>query len=258
MTVYIFDTECSDRNDSREIIESGLIRITPELDLAGESDRICLSQFSQFAPLRWKPSRPVSVGAIAVHHILPSELEGLPPSRDFRLPEDCTHIVGHSVDFDWEAAGRPDVRRICTHAMAQWVYPEATGFSLVALLYHIKGATPLTRDLVRNAHSAAHDCFLALLLLSDILEKRPDIQTWTQLHAFSEECRIPRTCPMKKYEGVLLTDLDEGFMGWCLRQDWLDPYFRKGIEREFERRYPPVAIVAGTNEDNVDDTDVPF
>lgn len=237
---YIFDTECTDRDEKREVIETGLIRLTPEMDLAGESDRICLTEFTQFAPQRFKPAKPTTMGALAVHHILPSELEGCPPSSEFRLPGDCTYIVGHSIDFDWEAIGRPDVKRICTHAMSDWVYPEADSRSLVALTYHVKGATALTRDLVRNAHSAAHDCYLAMLLLTDILAKKPEITTWRALWEFSEECRIPRTCPMQKYKGVPLdelVDIDPGFASWALRLPDLDPYYRRGLERAFERQH---------------------
>jgi exodeoxyribonuclease X len=259
--VYFFDTETTDR-DNGEIIEAGLIEVEAEFDLAGESDRINLRSLREFAPQRFKPSKPTTLGALAVHGILPEELEGFPPSSEFRLPEGCEYIVGHSIDFDWEAAGRPNVKRIDTHAMAQWVYPDASGYSLVALIYLTQGVSRMTRELVKGAHSAAHDCLLASLLLTDILAKLPEITTWAQLYAFSEECRIPRTCPMKKYEGVLLTDLDDGFMGWCLRQDWLDPYFRKGIEREFDRRYPPAPpmapALAAAGSDISDTDDIPF
>lgn len=238
MTAYIFDTELTDKKGG-EIIEAGLIRITPEQDLVGESDRINLHDNSVFAAQRFKPSKPTTMGALAVHGILPEELDGCPPSSEFKLPGDCQYVIGHNVDSDWEAAGRPDVKRICTYAMSGWVYPEADSKSLVALTYYLRGANRLTRDLVRDAHSATHDCFLTLLLLADILKKRPEVTTWAQLWEFSEECRIPRTCPMRKYEGVLLDELDDGFIGWCLRLDDLDPYYRKGLQRVLDKRYPP-------------------
>jgi hypothetical protein len=30
-------------------------------------------------------------------------------------------------------------------------------------------------------------------------------------------------------------EADPGFIGWCLRQDWIDDYFRKGLEQAIER-----------------------
>lgn len=259
----IFDTELTDKANG-EIIEAALIGLPQQRDLAGPSDEINLADQNAYPAQRFKPSRQTTMGALAVHGILPWELEGCPPSSTFALPLGCQYIVGHNIDTDWEAAGRPDVRRICTYAMSNWVYPDADSRSLVALIYRIKGATSLTRDLVRNAHSAGHDCFLATLLLEDILARRPQITTWSALWEFSEECRIPRTCPMKKYEGVLLEDLDDGFIDWCLRQDFIDPYYRKGLERviekrglEFRARVAAQRQPVTTSDDN-DDDDLPF
>lgn len=238
MTAYVFDTETTDREDG-EIIEAALFRFTVDEDIAGASDRIVLDMNRRLPPqaTRYRPAKPMTMGSLAVHHILPSELEDCPPSASFALPDDCEYLVGHSVDFDWKAAGSPpNVRRICTHTMAQWVWPDATGYSLVALTYMTQGATAATRSLVQGAHGADVDVILAYYLLVEILKLRPEITTWSALWRFSEECRIPRTCPIGKYRGVPLTELDEGFIGWCLRQDWLDPYFRTGLERELERR----------------------
>ena len=91
--------------------------------------------------------------------------------------------------------------------------------------------------MVKAAHGALMDVRMNSVLLSHILALKPEITTFTQLHAFSEECRIPRTCPMKRYEGVLLEDLDGGFINWCLDQHWLDKYFRIGLERLVEKRW---------------------
>ncbi|HEU4662508.1 MAG TPA: 3'-5' exonuclease [Dokdonella sp.] len=234
---YLLDTETTDKREG-EIIEACTILLLNADDLFGDGDDIRLPLMLTGANLeRFKPGKPITTGAMAVHHILPHELEGCRPSSEFAVPADCKYVIGHSVDFDWEAAGRPDVKRIDTHAMAQWVYPDAGGYSLSALIYLICGATVETRALLKDAHSAYHDCRLAAILLADILRLRPEITTWSALWQFSEECRIPRTCPMKKYEGVPLTDLDDGFIDWCLRQDFIDPYYRKGLERVMADRY---------------------
>lgn len=237
MTAIIFDTELTDKVDG-EIIEAAWIELGAELDLAGERNLIprLPESVTPFVE-RYRPSKPISFGAMAVHNILPSELEGCVPSCAFDLPE-CEYLIGHSIDFDWAAAGSPErVKRICTHAMSQWVWPNATGYSQSALIYMLEGATPETREMLSGAHGAACDVRNNLVLLRHILAQRPQIATWSHLWEFSEECRIPRTCPMKKHEGVLLEDLDDGFIQWCLNQYWLDPYFRKGLERVQSGRY---------------------
>lgn len=241
MTAYVFDTETTDRKEG-EIIESCLLAFESETDLVGPTDRIVFPlRALDGVAHRWKPAKPITMGALAVHHILPMELEDCPPSSEFSLPPDCEYVVGHSVDFDWIAAGSPPgVKRICTHAMAQHVWPDATGYSLVALIYMLLRPTYQTRSLVQGAHGALTDCCLCVNLLNHIIAERPEIKTWSALWMFSEECRIPRTCPMKRYEGVPLDELEDGFIDWCLNQSWLDPYYRKGLERVIEKRYPPI------------------
>ena len=63
----------------------------------------------------YKPSCPITCGALAVHHILPSDLEGKPPSSQVSIPL-CDYIIGHNIDFDWKAIGSPPVKRMGTQA----------------------------------------------------------------------------------------------------------------------------------------------
>ena len=238
MSVYILDTETTDKNEP-EIIEAAWLRLAIVTDLLGPQPDLIPATLSveREHNQRYLPSKPVTCSSIAAHHILPHELCGCQPSSSFQLPEDCEYVIGHSIDFDWQAIGSPaNVKRICTHAMAQWVWPDFDGYSQSALLYRLLGATTETRDRLMLAHAASADCWNNLTLLRHILLVKPDIRTWSTLHAFSEECRIPRTCPMKKYEGVLLEDLDDGLIVWCLRQDFIDPYYRKGLERVMAKR----------------------
>ncbi len=64
---------------------------------------------------------------------------------------------------------------------------------------------------------------------------------------------------MKRWDGILLEDMDDSAIDWCLRQDWIDPYLRKGFERVIEKRYPPrtpptqVLVAAGDDVDDEDD-----
>lgn len=238
MAAYIFDAEFSKKKRG-EIVEAAWIRFTDAPDLAGDVTMIPphLSTGPSFCQ-RYKPAEPMEFGAIAVHHILPHQLDGCPPSSTFALPDDCSYIIGHSIDNDWEAAGSPaHIKRIDTHAIAQWLWPDATGYSQTALVYMLEGPTEAVRDRVRDAHSAITDSWLNYTLIWHILKLKPEIQTWEQLWAYSEECRIPRTCPLKRWEGVLVADMDDGAIDWCLRQYWIDDYFRKGLERVLERRH---------------------
>lgn len=255
MAAYILDTELTDRKNG-EIIEAAWLHLAPVYDLGGVSDAIDLHFIGEHS-FRYKPSKPITFGAMAIHHILPEELGGMPPSACFELPYDASYLIGHSIDTDWEAAGSPaHVNRIDTHAIAQWLWPDASGYSQVALIYMLEGATPETRAMLRNAHSALADVRLNHGLLRHILRLKPEITTWSQLWDYSEECRIPRTCPFKRWEGVLLEEMDDAAINWCLSQHWLDPYFRKGLERvACERHQRWIGIAAEDDDDRDNDRD---
>lgn len=236
---YIFDTECTDKDDARQIIEAAWIRMPAVQDLAGRSDRICIDPAAEYKSYeeRFKPTRAISFGAMAVHHILPHELLNCQPHTAFELPIDTTYLIGHSIDFDWQVAGAPtQVKRICTHAIAQHVFQECDSLSLSALLYFATGPSERTRQLVKGAHGAMQDCWNVLQLLRVILAKKPGIDTWEQLHKFSEACREPLRMPMGRNRGALLTDCDTGELEWYLDQPWIDPYFRRALQRVVKDR----------------------
>lgn len=262
MSVLIFDTEATGRGEGRQIIEAAWLRLhslDDMFDEVGEGDRIRqpLAVAESFCQRYW-PSCPLEFGAIAVHHILPEELAGCPPSETFALPQICSYVVGHAIDFDWEAAGRPDVKRICTHAMSTHIWPDADGYSQSALIYMLDGATTATRDRLRTAHSALTDVDNNLRLLQHILDAKPELQTWSALWAFSEEARIPIYSPLKRWDGLKLSEMDDGAIRWCLNQEWIDEYFRKGLERVWAERYPPRPPAPQLATADIGDDDIPF
>ncbi len=168
---------------------------------------------------------------------MPEELTDCPPSASFFLPDGVEYLCGHKTDFDWEAIGSPDIKRICTLAMSQHVWPDADSHSQSALLYQLLGPTPGTRRLLKDAHSALTDASNNLKLLSLILAQKPDIKTWAALYAYSEKCRIPLCFSFGKFKGKLISDIrkaDRGYINWCLNQDFVrdDPYLRKALTGE--------------------------
>ena len=245
----IFDTECTGLEDDREVIEAAWIRPKGEKDLVGDSDRIpspLLENIAEAFEQRYAPTKPITFGAMAVHHILPLELEAEPASGSFEIPAGVSYIVGHSIDFDWEAIGRPTtVKRIDTYSIASHLFDgECDSFSQSALIYKLQGATMKTRDLLRGAHSAFTDVRNNALLLQSIIDVA-GIGTWSELWKLSEACRVPLRMPLGENQGVRGMTLDEAvredlsFVYWCLDQHWLDdkhgPYLRTGLENAIER-----------------------
>src|SRR5690625_4953576 len=124
MTALLFDTETIGTKDS-EIIEAAWLKLSDPVNLT------VVDTFEQ----RYRPSKPIELGALATHHIYDEELVSCPPSDSFSLPADTRFLIGHNIDYDWMVAGKPSVKRICTLALARYFYPEIDSHSQSALLY---------------------------------------------------------------------------------------------------------------------------
>ena len=58
---------------------------------------------SQIFDQLYRVDEPISYVAMAVHHILESELVDQPHYTSFSLPQDTTYIIGHNIDYDIRA-----------------------------------------------------------------------------------------------------------------------------------------------------------
>lgn len=228
-TALILDTETTGL-DEPELIEAAWLALESE---SGELPKLASRPSFSFVE-KYKPSKPITFGAMAVHHILPMDLEDCSPSSSFVLPDGVDYLVGHNIDFDWGVIGNPDIKRICTDAMARYVWPEADSYSQSALLYMLRGPTEKMRERLRGAHSALTDVENCFDLLQMILTHKADLHSWEDLYAYSEACRIPHVCPLGKWKGTPLkevAEIDPGYCHWILRQDWVNEYLRAGVER---------------------------
>ena len=164
---------------------------------------------------------------LATHHIYDEELQECPPSSLFKLPEDTEYIVGHNVDYDWQVAGNPNVKRICTLALSRSLYAGLDSYSQSAMIYKI--SRPLARDMLRNAHSALADVKNCLVLLANLIQRLDGIESWNDLWLASEKARIPTTMPFGKHKGMPIDQIPEDYKQWLLRQSDVDPYLIKAL-----------------------------
>ena len=175
-----------------EIIEAAWLELGEDLRAH------CIGEFCQ----RYKPENPIQFGAMATHHILPSDLEGMPPSSIFSLPE-VEYLIGHNIDFDADACGYTG-KRICTLALARSAWPDLDSHTQSALLYALSNGPEMlemTRDALKSAHSALADVKFCHVILLAYLATRPDITTYEDLYAASELARIPEFMTFGKYKG---------------------------------------------------------
>ncbi len=214
--IVIFDTEATDIKEP-VLIEAAWLEVTSLTPLTiGET-------FVQ----RYNPGKPISLGALATHHILDEELIDCPPASSFKLPDDVSYLIGHNVDFDWQVLGQPPIKRICTLALARKVWPHLDSHNQSALLYHLDRQH--AREQLRNAHSALADVGICAKILEAIcIELR--IDTAEALWIASEKARMPTHMPFGKHKGIPLNEVPMDYKSWLLGQPDIDPYLRKALE----------------------------
>ena len=212
----IFDVEATDKNDAI-IIEAASLDVTS------------LNPFEVGNPWvqRYNPGKPISLGALATHHIMDEELVNCPASSSFRLPAGTKYLIGHNIDFDWVAIGSPEVKRICTLALARSLWPNLDSHTQSALLYYFERET--ARDQLRNAHSALADVWICSKIVGQIINKLHPVSL-DALWEMSEKARIPTTMPYGKHKGELISQVPTDYKQWLLRQDNVSGYLRKALE----------------------------
>lgn len=216
----VFDTETTGVVDP-EIIEAAWVEplFIDYLSPNKIADSFCA---------RYKPSKPISLSAMSVHHIMDEDLECCQPSNTFRLPDNVDYLIGHNIDFDWGAAGKPVVNRICTLALSRYLWPELDSHSQSSMLYFLERES--ARDaLVGKAHSAAQDVRNCLIILAHIVNKLGDVDSWGALWKHSEIARIPTVMPFGKHKGMPIKDIPSDYKRWLLNQPDIDQYLYEAL-----------------------------
>ncbi|ENX22856.1 hypothetical protein F892_02098 [Acinetobacter vivianii] len=225
MQAIILDTETHTLNGLPIEIAYAPIKI--------ENGKLSLDKKQIFDQL-YQVGQPISYAAMAVHHILESDLVGQPFYNEFQLPAQTTYIIGHNVDYDIAAIARCGVdvsqlKPICTLALARHVWENAEAHNISALIYLISKGSDKAREMLKGAHRADADIILTANILMHIIHQL-NIQDIEQLYIASEEARIPKSITFGKHKGTAIQDLPADYIQWLMRQDDLDPYLRKALE----------------------------
>ncbi len=218
MIALIFDTETTGIDDPVLVEAAYMQAINASSPRQAGGELFCQ---------RYNPGKPISLGAMATHHIMDGDLTGCPPASEFSLPANVDYLIGHNVDFDWRVIGEPDIKRICTLALCRKLWPEADSHSQSAMLYLLERNTARAR--LGSAHSADADIRVCLVLLQHIVRHLSDISTWEDLWAASELARVPDVMPFGKHKGMPIADVPADYKRWLLRQDDVDPYLLEAL-----------------------------
>ncbi|MBJ9986851.1 DUF3820 family protein [Acinetobacter sp. S40] len=226
MTAIILDTETHTLNGLPIEIAYAPIDV--------HAGKLSLDKTQLFDQL-YQVNQPISYAAMAVHHILESDLVDQPLYTSFVLPADTTYIIGHNVDYDMNAIARcgvetQDIKAICTLALARKVWPQADAHNISALIYLISRGSDKARELLKGAHRADADIILTANILMHIVHHL-NINDIEELYQASEQARIPTKINFGKHKGTLISDLPHDYINWLLRQEELDPYLKKALEK---------------------------
>ncbi|ALQ51870.1 3'-5' exonuclease [Nitrosomonas ureae] len=221
--VIVFDTETTGIDDP-EIIEAAWVNAPTSIEYI-DSEFEYWEEFHK----RYKPSKPISLSAMAIHHIMDEDLIACDPSDSFNLPDDIDYLIGHNVDFDWKASGSPVVNRICTLALSRYLWPDLPAHNQSAMLYFLEREK--ARELLRGkAHSAKDDVRNCIIILNHIFRKIGNIHTWEELWEISEIARIPTRMAFGKHKGMEIKDVPSDYKRWLMRQPDTDQYLLKALQ----------------------------
>lgn len=245
MTVIIVDIEATDKDPkTAKVIELGELALPEDpLDLMMLSNSI-EAPYS----LLFGTTEPIKWGALAVHHIIPADLEGMPEYNSAAYIEHCAlggvdYIVGHNIDYDAEVLGFKNtkeygVRRICTLALARGLLPDLDAHNQTALVYyigHCHGDLEASRARLQNSHRASDDvsncAYVLQFLLCKAVEQGHVVDTWEQVWRLSEDCRIPKRITFGKHAGELIENVPYSYVKWYRGTDNQDPYLVEAFRR---------------------------
>lgn len=223
MTAIIIDTETTNK-DNPQIIEVSYMDVKMY-------DKKLVS--GKVKTERFKPTEKISYGAMAIHHIVESDLVNCPLHNTFKLPENVEYLIGHNIEFDAGAiensTGKKlnNLKLIDTLVLARKVYPEADSHTLSALYYMIKGES--AREELKNAHSAEVDTIILHKIFNQIVDKL-NVESFEDLYQISEKEKIPTKMPFGKHEGQLIVDLPMDYKKWIIsKKETMNKYVVQAV-----------------------------
>lgn len=201
---YILDTETTDRDDPQPI----------------EVAYLCLADGSTWCQ-RYRPTKPIQFGAMAIHNIIDEDLVGCAPVGSYKLPVDCSYLIGHNIEFDWKAIGSPpNIKLIDTLRLSRVVWEDGDSHTQLACLYRIDRY--LAQQLAGGAHGALADVNMNRLLFKHLCQVigTEDLEVLFEL---SEKAKIPATITFGKHSGAKFSDIPADYKQWYARQVDPDP-----------------------------------
>ncbi|TQI80957.1 exodeoxyribonuclease X [Serratia fonticola] len=171
------------------------------------------------------PDRPISLDAMAIHHITEQMVEGKPRiAVAIGRYQGSDYYVAHNAAFDRGVLPEMNGAWICTVKLARTLYPNIK-YGNQYLRYALNLDVQLPQDTTLYPHRALYDCYVTAALLKRIMQD----SGWTpeQMVQITEQPVLLKTFKFGKYRGQSIEHVakeDPGYLRWMLKSiDDLSP-----------------------------------
>lgn len=175
----------------------------------------------------------------AIHHISKVECDPFMPFNPDAIISGVTYsepdaYAAHNSEFETKF-WTPNKPIICTYKSALRVWPEAPSHGNEALRYWLEdqGKIAPVHAMTQPAHRAGPDAYVTAHLLMALFDAGA---TGKQMVAWTKEPRLLPTCPIGKFKGKPWSEVEDGFLGWMMRQETMEADLKWNANREIERR----------------------
>lgn len=169
-----------------------------------------------------KPPEPITVGAMAIHHITNEDVASAPPIEaviDRYLGADV--YVAHNAKFDRSKLPQITAPWICTMKLARKLWPELESHGNQFLRYHLQVNANVPEGL--HAHRALYDCYVTAAILISINQHARF--TIAQMRDITARPSLLHSMRFGKHKGKPFEEIaaiDRGYLKWCLANMDLD------------------------------------
>lgn len=182
-----------------------------------------------------KPPEPITVGAMAVHHITDAMVAEAPPIDEVvGRYQGASVYVAHNAAFDRPKLPQINAPWICTLKLARKLFPELESHSNQYLRYHFMLDVDVPENL--HAHRALYDCYVTAALL--IRLNRDVKMTIAQMREITALPSLLHTMRFGKHKGKTFEEIaatDQGWIRWALANMDADEDLKFTLQHYLER-----------------------
>ena len=182
-----------------------------------------------------KPPEPITVGAMAVHHITDAMVADAPPIDDVvDRYLGASVYAAHNAAFDRPKLHQINAPWICTLKLARKLFPELESHSNQYLRYHFMLEVDVPENL--HAHRALYDCYVTAALL--IRLNRDVKMTIAQMREITALPSLLHTMRFGKHKGKTFEEIaatDQGWIRWALANMDADEDLKFTLQHYLER-----------------------